>query len=78
LVDSNRIDDETAGAISEISQSKDGALKVKLHDKQAALVNLGRHLGMFPTKVELTGKGGGPVEVTRIERVIVRTPNPDG
>lgn len=26
---------------------------------------------------ELTGPNGGPVEITRIERVIVRTPNPD-
>jgi hypothetical protein len=28
-------------------------LEVKLHDKQAALVNVGRHLGMFTDKVEV-------------------------
>lgn len=46
LIDSNDIDDETAGAIAEVSQGKEG-LKVKLHDKKGALVDIGRHLGMF-------------------------------
>jgi len=46
LIDSNEIDDDTAGAIAEVSQGKDG-LKVKLHDKKGALVDIGRHLGMF-------------------------------
>lgn len=47
LVDSDKIDADTAAAITEISQTKDGALKVKLVDKRAALVDIGRHLGMF-------------------------------
>lgn len=55
LFDSDELDDNIVGAIAEISQTKDGALKVKLHDKQAALVNIGRHLGMFTTKVEHSG-----------------------
>lgn len=46
LIDSNEIDDDTAGAIAEVSQGKEG-LKVKLHDKKGALVDIGRHLGMF-------------------------------
>ena len=46
LIDSSQIDDETAGAIAEVSQGKEG-LKVKLHDKKGALVDIGRHLGMF-------------------------------
>ena len=33
-------------------------VKFKLADKRAALVDIGRHLGMFPTKVEHTGKDG--------------------
>jgi phage terminase small subunit len=53
LFDSDHIDDEIAACISEISQTKDGALKVKLHDKQAALVSIGRHLGMFKDKLEV-------------------------
>ncbi|WP_313395386.1 terminase small subunit [Pseudomonas sp.] len=46
LVDSTEIDDDTAAAIAEVSQGRDG-LKVKLHDKKGALVDIGRHLGMF-------------------------------
>lgn len=46
LIDSTEIDDATAGAIAEVSQGRDG-LKIKLHDKKGALVDIGRHLGMF-------------------------------
>lgn len=60
LLGSDSIDDETASAIAEVSESKHG-LKVKFHDKQAALVNIGKHLGMFVEKTELTGKNGGPI-----------------
>lgn len=51
-------------------------VKFKLHDKKGALVDLGKFLGMFKDKVELSGPGGGPVEVTKIERVIVRVKEP--
>lgn len=67
LFDSDNLDEATAGAISEISQTKDGALKVKLHDKQAALVNIGRHLGMFKERVEHTGKDGGPIQHEQVK-----------
>lgn len=67
LVPSDQIDAETAAAIAEVSQTKDGALKVKLHDKRAALVDLGRHLGMFKDKVEVTGKDGGPIEIDQVK-----------
>jgi phage terminase small subunit len=46
LIDSTEIDDNTAGAIAEVSQGRAG-IKVKLHDKKGALVDIGRHLGMF-------------------------------
>ena len=46
VVDSDDLDDDTAAAISEIAQTRDG-IKIKLHDKQAALVSIGRHLGIF-------------------------------
>lgn len=63
LFDSDELDSDTVAAISEISQTKDGSLKVKLHDKQAALVAIGRHLGMFKDRVEHTGKDGGPIKI---------------
>jgi phage terminase small subunit len=47
-------------------------VKFKLADKRAALVDLGKHLGLFKDRVEHTGKDGGPVEVkhyTDIEAV---------
>lgn len=42
-------------------------VKFKLADKRAALVDIGKHLGMFKDKVEITGKDGGPI-TTKSER----------
>ncbi|WP_173911059.1 terminase small subunit [Acinetobacter sp. Marseille-Q1618] len=38
--------------------------KFKLSDKRAALVDMGRHLGMFKDKVEITGADGQPVDMS--------------
>jgi len=54
LVPSDEIDDDTAAAISEVRQTKEG-LAIKMHDKKGALVDIGRHLGMFKDKLELSG-----------------------
>lgn len=62
LVSADDIDDDTAAAISEISEGREG-LKVKLHDKKGALVDIGRHLGMFKDRIEHSGPNGGPIEV---------------
>lgn len=61
LISSDEIDDETAAAISEISMTDKGGLKVKFHDKRAALVDIGKHLGMFKEIHEHSGPGGGPI-----------------
>ena len=61
LISSDAVDDSTAAAIAEVSEGKQG-LKVKFHDKRAALVDIGRHLGMFKDKVEVSGPNGGPVQ----------------
>lgn len=37
--------------------------KFKLSDKRAALVDMGRHLGMFKDKLELTGADGNPMDL---------------
>lgn len=55
VIDSDRLDDETAAAVAEISQTAQGGLKIKFHDKKAALDSIGRHLGMFKDKVEHSG-----------------------
>jgi phage terminase small subunit len=62
LLASDQIDERTAAAIAEVRKTRDG-ISVKFHDKRAALVDLGRHLDMFPDKVEMTGKGGGPIQI---------------
>lgn len=76
LVNSDDIDDDTAAAIAEISQSANGGLKVKLHDKRAALVDIGKHLGMFTERVQLTGDADNPVHI--VERRIVSPSDRNG
>ena len=62
MIDSGELDDQTAAAIAEVAQTRDG-IKIKFHDKRAALMDIGRHLGMFVDKHEMTGKDGGPLQV---------------
>jgi hypothetical protein len=52
-VDADKMSDEAAAAVAEVSRTANGALRVKLHDKHAALVSIGRYLGMFDDKVKV-------------------------
>jgi phage terminase small subunit len=61
-----------------VKEDKEGTLTItydvelKLWDKPAPLKLMGRHKGLFPDKVEVSGPNGGPIDtVTRIERVII-------
>lgn len=67
MKDSNEIDPT---AISEIS-TKDNHFRFKLYDKLKAIELLGKHLGMFKDKVELSGGGTEPVNV------VFNMPKPD-
>ena len=73
FVDLSELTREQAAAISEVTVEdyKDGRgedardvrkVKFKLSDKRSALVDIGKHLGMFVERKELTGKDGGPIE----------------
>src|SRR5207248_10701101 len=42
IVDADKISDEAAAAVAEVSQTVNGALRVKLHDKHAALASTPR------------------------------------
>ena len=55
--------------ISEISLGKDGQFKFKLYCKDTALVNVGKHLGMFTDKIEYSGNLGVTIidDITYIE-----------
>lgn len=53
IKDSNEIDTKN---ISELSIGKDGQFKFKLYCRDNALQQIGKHLGMFTDKVELSGR----------------------
>lgn len=53
LIDSDDLDNDTAAAIAEVSQTDKGGLKLKMHDKLGALTQVGRHLGMFNDKLAI-------------------------
>ena len=53
IVPTEDLDKATLDAIAEVSQRANGALRVKMHDKHAALVSLGKHLGLFTDSVQI-------------------------
>lgn len=53
VIDSKDVD---TSVIQEVSIGKDGTFKFKLYDKQRALELLGKHLGMFKDRVEVSGE----------------------
>lgn len=65
LVGSDIIDHDAAAAIAEISQTKDGGLKVKMHNKVAALQEMGRHLGVAQ-RHEHSGPDGKPIQTEEV------------
>jgi phage terminase small subunit len=54
LVPSDKLDENTAAAIAAVSQNSTGALRIKMHNKLAALVVLGKYLGMFDERRQNT------------------------
>lgn len=73
VLDFSALSRDQAAALTEVTVEdfKDGRgedardvrrVKFKLADKRAALVDLGKHLGMFREVFEHTGKGGGPIQ----------------
>ena len=50
-------------------------VELKLWDKVTPLRLMGRHIGLFPDRIEHSGPNGGPVEtITEIHRVILDAP----
>jgi phage terminase small subunit len=52
VIDSATLPPEARLAVAEVSQTANG-LRVKMHDKHAALVSIGKHLGMFTDTVQM-------------------------
>jgi phage terminase small subunit len=64
LLPSDKLTDDEAAIISEVSETtteSGGSIKGKRFDKLKALELLGRHLGMFVDRTEITGEKGGPI-----------------
>lgn len=67
LKDAGELTDDDAATIAEVGQTETKvgvAVRLKQHDKLRALRMLGEHLRMFATRHEITGKDGGPLEVS--------------
>jgi phage terminase small subunit len=64
-IDLTRLTEDQASVIAEVTYEKRGIerrLKLKLHDKLNALVNLGKHLGLFSERHLLGGLNGGNIQ----------------
>jgi phage terminase small subunit len=75
IVPTEELDPATLDAIAEVSQSPNGALRVKMHDKHAALVSIGKHLGMFTDQVQVRahyGISAEPMSAEEWKRQFVR------
>lgn len=59
MFDSSEVDGKV---IQEVSINSRGVFTFKLYDKMAALDKLGKHLGMFTDKVEISGQVNNPME----------------
>src|SRR3546814_2034996 len=74
------LDDDTAAAVASVEvvtkpgevdadgkRTVEHAHKIKFWDKNSALEKIAKHLGMFVDRVEHSGKGGGPIEISDLE-----------
>lgn len=69
LIDTDKLPDDKKAAIAEISEGKFG-ITVKSCDKVKALELIGKHLGMFKDKVELSGDVNNPYEGLTTEQLL--------
>lgn len=63
---SDELSDDEAAIVAEVSETTSesgGNIKVKRFDKLKALELLGKHLGMYVDKREITGREGAPIEL---------------
>jgi phage terminase small subunit len=63
---SEELTDDEAAIVAEVTETRSetgGSIKVKRFDKLKALELLGKHLGMYIDKREITGREGAPIEL---------------
>lgn len=56
----DNLTDDQKKAIAQIRKGRDG-IEVRLYDKLQALVQIGKHIGMFKDKVEVSGEVNNPM-----------------
>ena len=61
VIPTEQLNKEKLAAIAGI-KATDKGIEVKTNDKLKALELMGKYLGMFTDKLEMTGKDGGPIE----------------
>jgi phage terminase small subunit len=80
-IDLSAVDRDQFAAVSELNVEDfivgrgDGArdvrrVRIKMHDKLSALKTLGNAFALFPERHEVTGAGGGPVDVEAKSKLI--------
>lgn len=57
LKSAEELSDDIKAAIASVEQTPNGALKLKMHDKRAALNDMARHLGMYAPVTRENNKG---------------------
>jgi len=56
VIDSATLPPEARLAVAEVSQTANGTIRVKMHDKHGPLVSIGKHLGMFTDQVQVRAR----------------------
>jgi phage terminase small subunit len=59
--------DVQGSAISEVSMSREGQIRLKLHDKKGALDSIARHIGMFNDKLTVDNEGEREIKITFVD-----------
>ena len=75
LVDSDDLSDDEAAMVAEVQETvtvAGSSLKLKTHDKVKALELLGKHVGMFADKVQVSNPDGSPIAPTVIKIVAAK------
>jgi len=68
IIDTDKLPDDKKAAIASIKETKHGIV-VESCDKVKALELIGRHLGMFKDKIELSGQVNNPFDELSVEEL---------
>lgn len=67
IADSRNLSPKAARLFAGIKQTKDG-IEIKMRDQDKARDNIAKYLGMLVDRKELSGPGGGPIELSATAR----------